>query len=256
MIKTRFITAIAAVLTLPQLVSAQTPDAASVKASDALRFDRGEGGSHTLSWFTRERDGVETTIQRVVTPVKVGGSPRLEVYTNTEIRQNKVLIQRRAEKRVYNASDMRPITSRVDIEFIDGAALQTGWRELKYDGQRVQGAMVDQKQARRQLEKELPADALLVPYVAISFLQNDQLEPGRTISFKTFNEESEAVEDGYIKVLKTEKISVAGQSYDALKVEMKVGRTTATAHYTPTVPRILLRLRDNTRFMELTEMSK
>ena len=37
---------------------------------------------------------------------------------------------------------------------------------------------------------------------------------------------------------------------------MKVGRTTATAHYTATVPRILLRLRDNTRFMELTEMSK
>ena len=255
MTTTRVITAIAAFLIMPHLATAQTPEA-TVKANDALRFDLGEGRSHTATWFTRERDGVETTIQRVVTPVKVGGSPRLEVYTNTEIRQNKVLMQRRAEKRVYNASDMRPITSRVDIEFIDGAALQTGWRELKYDGERVQGAMVDQKQARRQLDKELPADVLLVPSVAITFLQADQLVPDRMITFKTFNEESEAVEDGYIKVLKAEKITVAGESYDALKVEMKVGRTTATAHYTAAVPRILLRLRDNVRFQELTEMSK
>ena len=246
---------LASLLGAPLAAIAQAPDAPA-KASGGLVFDLGGSGGHTVKWFTREADAIESTITRVVTPVTTRGVTRLEVYTDIEVRQAKNTIQRSSEKRVYNAADMRPISSRIDIDYIHGAALQKGWRELTYEQGRVKGTLIDAKGTRREIDKEVPAGALIAPWVAISFLAADQLAPDRVIPFQIFNENTEAVEDGQFKVLKQEKVNVLGEQYDAWKIEVRTGRTTATAHYTTTIPRILLRLRDNRTFQEMIEMSK
>ncbi len=239
----------------PQLARAQAPEKSSDHANGGWQFELAGGKAYSASWFSREPgEKIESTIRRVITPVKVGGVDRVEVYTDIEVRRNKETIQRSSEKRVFNGSDMRPLSSRIDVELYAGAAVQTAWRELRYDPQRVQGETVDPKGAKRQIDKELPAGALIVPGIAFAFLQDSLVVPGNTLTFNTYNEDTDGVEDAHLKILKREKVTVAGTQHDAWKVEIKTGRTTATAHYTTTVPRILLRLKDNLQFQELIEI--
>ena len=223
--------------------------------AQALEFDLGTGKSHSANWFSRAGD-LEILSRRVMTPMTTGGVARIEVYTDIEVRRAKSAIRRSNEKRVYNGADMRPLSSRIEMDSIDGASVRSGWRELKYEPQRVTGNAIDPQAKRWQIEKELPASALTVPEVAFAFLKDDLVVPGNTLTFSTYNEESNGVEDAHIKVVKRETIRIAGTEYDAWKVEMKTGRITSTAHFTTSIPRVLLRLKDSKQFQELVEMGK
>lgn len=244
------------VLLTASVAAAQTPEKASLEAGGGLRFDLGTGRSQSGSWVRRESNDLESTIRHVITPVKASGGDRIEVFTDVQTNHKRATVRRSSEKRVYSAADMRPISARIDFENYDGAALQTGWRELKYEGTRVKGNAIDGKGGKFVVDKELPADALISPFVAFTFLHDDIIKVGSTIPFRTFNELTDAVEDGHIKIVKREKISVAGTDYDAWKVEIKSGRINSTAHYSTTIPRVLLRLKDSQAFQELIELSK
>jgi hypothetical protein len=241
----------------PRLLIGQTSSDKAAQPSEALQFESGDARSHMATWFARmPTAGLESTIRQVVTPVTTKGVRQIEVYTDIEVRRNKELIRRISEKRVFNGPDMRPVSTRTDVELHQGAAIQNASRELKYDQQRVKGQSIEPGNAPRLIEKELPAGLLTVPGVALAFLQESLVAPGRTLTFITYNELTDAVEDAQIRIDKREEIKVAGQTYDAWKVEIKTGRTTATAHYTTTIPRVLLRLKDNQQFQELVEISK
>jgi hypothetical protein len=232
-------------------VAAQSPDVPAV-----VRFEIGDGRSQSATWFTREPDGIESMIRRVITPVKLASGDRVEVFTDIEVSRNKATIRRSSEKRVFSAADMRPISSRIDVDYIDGAAQQSGWRELAYSADRVKGQVLEPRNTPKPIEKELPAGSLIAPGIAFTFLHDSLIEPGRTLTFRTYNENTNGIEEAHIKIVKRENVTVAGNSYDAWKVEIKTGRTNATAHYTTTIPRVLLRLKDNQVFQELFEMSK
>lgn len=242
---------LAAFATAPN-THAQTPAPES-----ELRFELGGGKAHTAKWFSRvPAEEVENTIQRVVTPVKVGSETRIEVYTNIDTNRKGTTIRRMAQKQVFNAADMRPISSRSDVEMYAGSAVQTAWREVKYEGNRVTGQSVDPRGAKESIDRELPTEAIVAPGIAFAFLHDDLVQPGRTLTFKTFNEAVDDLQDVVLKIVKREKVTVADADYDAWKLEIKTGRINATAYYTTTVPRVLLRMKDSQGFQELIEMSR
>jgi hypothetical protein len=245
----------AAVALVPRSIDAQTVEKSAGAPDQGLQFTLGTGKSHSANWFARAGD-LEILSRRVITPMTTGGGDRIEVYTDIEVRRAKSTIRRSNEKRVYSASDLRPLTSRIDVDSVDGASVRSGWRELRYDKQRVTGSAIDPQAKRWQIEKELPSGPLVVPEIAFSFLKDDLVVAGSTLQFSTYNEESNGVEEAYIKVLKREKIRISGTEYDTWKVELKTGRTTATAHYTTAIPRVLLRLKDNKQFQELVEIAQ
>lgn len=183
-----------------------------------------------------------------------GGEARIERYSESETTertgpfQTPQTVRRTRARSVVGAGDLRPISARGEIAWWTGDAWQTAEYDLRFDGYRVRGVIRDTAGQARELDRDLPRGILLRDMRDLGFatLSTDSLL-GRSVEFVTFDPLTGEVTTDRYDVRGTTSVQVAGESHEALQVNIATGLTNATAYFRGRIPRVLLRTRNEER---------
>lgn len=191
----------------------------------------------------RRRSSV--TYRRIET---VGGLPSIERYRETETTDRTgpfdtpQTVRRERSRAIVAADDLRPISVRGEIAWWDGS----DWRhrEYHYDfaGYHVTGTITDTADNVREINRDLPPGILLrsVRHLAFATLAEDSLV-GRSVELVTFDAASGEVTSDRYDVHDVVEVEAAGESREALLVNLASGLTNTTAYFRRALPRVLFR---------------
>jgi hypothetical protein len=237
----------------PTTMAAGQPEATPVVRTNSAN----SGLSYTLQGFGGYRVETEMVLEgtrrqrtrvtyRLIEAVSAS-EPRIErsrESETTEIVQpfGTVQVLRRERSRVLvGASDLRPIFARGETTYWSGTEWATAEHDLRFENSRVIGLVTDTAGNTVELDRELPTGILLqdVRDLAFALLEADSLVR-RSVEFTTFDPTTGRVDRERYDVMGERSVEVAGESYEALTVNVATGLDNETYIVKADRPRIFL----------------
>lgn len=178
----------------------------------------------------------------------VEGDANIERYAETETTERSGpfdtprTVQRERSRTIVAADDLRPISTQGEVAWSTGGEWRRREFSLRFDDYRVTGTIVDTAGQVREVDRELPRGVIVrnTRHLAFATLAEDSLI-GRSVEFVTFEAASGEMTSDRYDVRDTTTVRVGGREYAALRVNLASGLDNATAYFTRSVPRVLLR---------------
>jgi len=229
-----------------------------------LSFDMHELGGYTIQLERHTPQGsrlrTRITYRRIET---VGDmASRFERYAESEWTQSvgpfatPQTIRRERSRAIVRAGDLTPISARGELTWWTGEEWRQADYDLRFEQGLVRGVIRDSLGSARELDHTLPSGVLLRETRDFAFgtLATDDLV-GRSVEFVTFDSwTGELAHDRY-DVLGETKVEAAGETRDALRVNVVTDLTNTMAYFAVDRPRVLLR-RENEAGREATYVTE
>lgn len=177
-----------------------------------------------------------------------GGPPRIERYLESETTRRsgpfgtEQTIRRERVRTLVRVDGLEPISSRGEIaRWTEDGWEQSGY-DLDFDGYHVRGLITDSTGRSEEIDRDLPEGVVLREMADLAFatLATDSLV-GRSVELVTFDSSKGEVMNDRYDVLGTAELTVAGEEYRALRVNVARDLSNMTAWFTVDRPRVLLR---------------
>lgn len=234
----------------PQEESRTAMSSDSVEAEVGLAFDLG-----SFHGFRREAEGRDAEGRRHRSRVvyrrieAVSGRPNVERYAETETTEEtgpfgtEQVVRRTRNRAIVSAGDLRPISVRGEVGWWTGDDWLETRYDLRFDDLRVTGTVTDSTGTVREIDRELPEGTILrsTRHLAFATLAEDSLI-GRSVELRTFDARTGELTSDRYDVRGATSVSVAGEEYRALRVNLASGLANSTAYFRRDLPRVLLRL--------------
>ena len=219
----------------------------------ALRFDLTSFTGYSVELESRPgaEEARRTRIAYRVIQTLGDAPPRIERYLESETTrrtgpfETQQTVRRERVRTIVRADDMQPLSSRGETTWWNGDGWSTSQHDLSFDGDRVRGNLTDTTGRAEQVDRELPSGIILREMTDLAFgtLAADSLV-GRSVEFATFDSRTGVIANDRYDVQGIEDITVAGRTYEALRVSIAEDLTNTTAHFRLERPRVLLRRRN------------
>jgi hypothetical protein len=142
---------------------------------------------------------------------------------------------------VVHAGDLRPISARGEVAEWNGTHWVTAAHELRFEDGRAVGLVSDTAGHVVELDRELPSGIILQDMrdLAFALLEADPVV-GRSVEFTTFDPRSGKIDQERYDVLDETSVEIAGDSYDALRINVASGLDNESYLVRADRPRIFL----------------
>ncbi|MEX2471170.1 MAG: trypsin-like peptidase domain-containing protein [Gemmatimonadota bacterium] len=192
----------------------------------------------------------------------VGGvPPRLERYMESETTRvtepfgTQQTTRRERVRSLAGLDGLDPISSTGEVTWWTAEGWQTASHNVRFEGDRVVGAVRDSTGSAQELDETLPRGIIMrnMRDLAFAMLDADSLV-GKSVEFVTFDPwTGETANDRY-DILGEEKIDVAGSEREVLRVNVATGLINETVFFERQRPRITVRRvsQDGTRIEDST----
>ncbi|MGE0160402.1 MAG: S1C family serine protease [Gemmatimonadales bacterium] len=206
-----------------------------------------------------ERKRGRTTYRLIET---VGATaPRIERYYESETTRRTEpfgtwqTVARERVRSLVAVDGLRPISSRGEYSWWTEAGWRSAEHDVRFEGDRVLGAVTDTAGRTLELDRAMPSGVLLrdVADLAFATLQADSLM-GRSVEFTTFDPRAGEVAVDRFDIIRAEEIDVADTRRAVFEVNVASGLTNETVYYLQRRPRIAVRRvsQDGSRVEEVT----
>lgn len=229
-----------------------TPTAmANAKLANAgMHFDFGSVAGYSAAWTARLGDGRERH-QRVTYQVieTVGGAPtRIERYLESETTRRtepfgtRQTVRRERIRSIVERDGLRPLSSRGEIAWWTDQGWKTAQHDVRFDGDRVLGTVVDSAGNIVDLDRSVPEGTLLrdLRELAFATLEVDSLA-GRSVEFESLDPWTGEITKDRYDVIGHDTIEVAGEERSVLRVNVAAGLDNETVFFDRTRPRVPFR---------------
>lgn len=220
------------------------------EANPGLDFNLEEFGGYSVELTVQDQEErvrrTRITYQYIET---IGNqNPRIERYLESETTRRtgpfatQQTVRRERSRTIIHAEGLRPISTHGEIARWTGDDWERAEYDLRFDDYRVTGQVRDTTGQLEELDRELPRGVILREVLDLAFgsLSVDSLV-GRSVEFTTFDAFTGNVMSDRFDVREKTKIEVAGEKYDAFRVNVARGLSNTTAYFQADRPRILLR---------------
>ena len=179
----------------------------------------------------------------------VGGvPPRLERYLESETSQvtepfgTQQTIRRERVRSLAGLDGLDPISSAGEVTWWTAEGWQTASHNVRFEGERVMGAVRDSTGRTLELDQALPRGIIMrnMRDLAFAMLGADSLV-GRSVEFVTFDPWTGEIANDRYDVLGEEEIEVAGAERAVLRVNVATGLINETVFFERQRPRITVR---------------
>ncbi len=217
-----------------------------------LLFDLSEFGGYSAEMEVRIGEDLwrRTRITYRIIETIGGGEPRIERYLEGETTRTSgpfgtpQTVRRQRVRTLVHRAGLEPISTRGETARWTGEVWEEASYDLRFEGYRVRGLIRDETGRVQELERDLPPGIVLreVRDLAFGTLAVDSLV-GRSVELATFDAASGDVMTDRYDVRAIERLEVAGEVYEALRINVASGLSNTDAYYRAARPRILLRQR-------------
>jgi hypothetical protein len=250
-------------------VAAGAPPVATRASSNAvnigLNFDAADLRTWVIESTESLREGSERRTRVTYRVIEtVGITPRrIERYLESETTQRTEpfgtfqTVRRERVRSLVAAEGLRPISSRGDISSWTEEGWQTSRHDVRFEGDRALGVIIDPTGRSMELDRALPRGIILreVRDLAFATLAVDSLI-GRSVEFATFDARTGEMASDRYDVLGTDNIDVAGQREPVLRVNVASDLINETVFFMRERPRIAVgrMSEDGARVEEVTRI--
>jgi S1-C subfamily serine protease len=174
--------------------------------------------------------------------------PRVERYMESQTTRRsepfgtEQTVHRERSRTIATLDSLTPVSSSGETAWWTGESWKTATYDLEFADGYVRGIITDTVGPAQELDRELPAGIVTrgMRDLAFATLLADSLV-GRSVELVTFDPRTGDLVRDRFDVLGLESIEVAGESRQALRVNVASGLTNTSAYFRATPPRILLR---------------
>jgi hypothetical protein len=241
------------------------PRASSNVVNVGLTFDVAPLRTYVIESTESLREGSERRTRVTYRLIEtVGVTPRrIERYLESETTQRTEpfgtfqTVRRERVRSLVAAEGLRPISSRGDISSWTEEGWQTSRHDIRFEGDRALGVVIDPTGRSMELDRTLPRGIILreVRDLAFATLAVDSLL-GRSVEFVTFDARTGELASDRYDVLATDQIDVAGQREQVLRVNVASDLVNETVFFMRQRPRIAVgrMSEDGARVEEVTRI--
>lgn len=215
-----------------------------------LTFDLDAVQSLVLESLETQEGGEQTRTRityRIIETIG-SGSTRLERYLQSETTRRtepfgtEQTVRRERIRSLVRARDLHPLESTGETEWWSEAGWRSARHEVRFEGDRAVGLLVDSAGQSLDLDRTVPAGVLLRDMRDFAFgaLEADSLV-GRSVEFSTFDASTGALTHDRFDVLGTETIEALDGERSTLVVNIASGLSNETVYFEVAEPRIPLR---------------
>jgi hypothetical protein len=215
-------------------------------------FDLSGFGGYSVQMMGTEGDASVRTSRVTVRLIEtVGtGEPLIERYvegTTTEPTGSfgtPRIVRRARSRTIATAGGLRPISARGEIAWWTDQGWSRSEYDLRFEGYRVRGVIRDSTGRVQELDRELPEGIVLRELRDVTFgvLASDSLI-GRSIELMTFDAATGAETTDRYDIEEAVSVELAGQSWDALRVNLASDLSNTEVLFRRDDPRLPLRFR-------------
>jgi S1-C subfamily serine protease len=250
-------------MTRPGAEGVSRPIANATTVNQGLVFDLHDLRSYVVeSSVDLGDEGVRRTRVSYRLIDTVGGvPPRLERYLESETTRvtepfgTHQTIRRERVRSLAGLDGLDPISSEGEVTWWTAQGWQSAAHSVRFDGERVLGAVRDSTGRALELDQVLPRGIIMrnMRDLAFAMLDADSLV-GRSVEFVTFDPWTGEIANDRYDILGEEEIDVAGVERPVLRVNVATGLINETVFFERQRPRITVRRvsQDGTRIEHST----
>lgn len=234
---------------LPEAGDAR-PLASHETVNQSLSFDLTSLGGYVTEMAVHVGADVwrRTRITYRIIETMGGTAPQVERYMESETTRRtepfgtEQTIRRERARTIARLDNLVPVSTRGETSWWTGETWKSATFDLEFSDHHVQGIITDTIGPARELDRDLPEGVLArgMRNLAFGTLMADSLV-GRSVGLVTFDPRSGELAHDRFDVLGKEEIDVAGERYEALRVNVASGLDNTTAYFRADPPRVLLR---------------
>ncbi len=177
--------------------------------------------------------------------------PRVERYMESETTRRtepfgtEQTVKRERSRTLSHLDGLVPISARGETAWWTGDTWKSADYDLSFEDGRVRGIIRDTAGPARELDRELPEGVVArgMRNLAFATLAADSLV-GRSVELVTFDPRTGELVHDRFDVMGAETIQIAGDDYDALRVNVASGLSNTVSYFRVGRPRVLLRQRN------------